>query len=191
LASGSGEPSRSGDLIVWNPEDGSVSDALPELHTDSINDIAFSRDGDFIATASADRFGKVVSTADWQVLQSLEGHTAHVNAVAWSANGAQIATGSLDLTVKLWDPLTGTALKTNPGYGKEVTAVAYGGDGLQLISASADKSLRVGNNERFPEVKALLHCATVSFDGEIVVAGDENGGLTGWRVKDRKKLFGF
>jgi WD40 repeat protein len=188
LASGSGEASRSGDLTIWNVADGTAFRTLRDLHSDTINDVSYSRDGEYLATASADRFAKVVETQEWKVLYSLEGHTGHVNSVAWRADGAELATGSADLSVKIWKVATGEQVKTNQGYGKDVTAVAYVGIGNQLVSASADKSLRA-DNDRFPDVSALLHCAAVGVDGELVVSGDENGVLTGWSARDRKKVF--
>ncbi len=50
LASAGGEPSRGGELLIWETDDWDVQREFRELHSDTINAVAFSRDGKRLAT---------------------------------------------------------------------------------------------------------------------------------------------
>lgn len=73
-------------------------------HANKVNSVAFSPDGRFIASGSADRtmcFWDVQTGA--QVGEPLRGHTDSVTSVAFSPDGRSIASGSWDTTVRVWD----------------------------------------------------------------------------------------
>ncbi len=65
-------------------------------------DIAFSPDGQILASAGGD--GEIVfwSVANGQHIQTLTGHQAGVTCLAFSPDGKWLATGSLDASVRLW-----------------------------------------------------------------------------------------
>ena len=56
LAAGGGEPSRSGEVKVWEVGKGMLGRSLPALHSDTVFSLRFSPDGTKLATASADKF---------------------------------------------------------------------------------------------------------------------------------------
>jgi tetratricopeptide (TPR) repeat protein len=64
--------------------------------------VAFSPDGQTIATASDDQTVKLWNRQG-EELQTLKGHSNWVNSVAFSPDGETIATASGDQTVKLWN----------------------------------------------------------------------------------------
>ncbi|MEM7532144.1 MAG: hypothetical protein AAF639_08210, partial [Chloroflexota bacterium] len=76
----------------------------PSGHTGTINTLAFSPDGKWLASGSADRSIRLWSVAD-PTLPSilLYGHTNNVAVVRFSPNGRQLASASFDGTVRLWD----------------------------------------------------------------------------------------
>ncbi|HEV3418370.1 MAG TPA: c-type cytochrome domain-containing protein, partial [Pirellulales bacterium] len=78
LATGSGEPSRSGELKLWNPADGSLVRTIPDAHSDTIFCVRFSPDGEQLASCGADRFVKVWNVASGALVKPFEGHTHHV-----------------------------------------------------------------------------------------------------------------
>src|SRR5205823_10875163 len=75
LATGGGEPSRSGEIKLWEVGKGMLVRTLDSLHSDTVFGLRFSPDGARLASAGADKFLKVTSVADGKELKSFEGHT--------------------------------------------------------------------------------------------------------------------
>jgi WD40 repeat protein len=72
-------------------------------HTADVVCIAFSPDGQRIATASLDRTVKVWETATGREVFTLRGHSAGVVALAFSPDGHRLVSGGIDLTTRVWD----------------------------------------------------------------------------------------
>jgi WD40 repeat protein len=185
LASGGGVPSRSGELKVWNIDDGKLVCANTDSHSDTISGISFSPDGKFIATAATDRFVKVFNTEGAVLERSFEGHTNHVLDVAWRADGFVLASGGADQVVKEWDFEKGSQKQTVKGHTKGVSSIAYMGTGEQLISSSGDQSVRIANKP-LPDAATFIHSSSVSKDGTIIAAGGEDSILRVWTTGDNK-----
>src|SRR5262249_35464643 len=103
MATGGGEPSRSGEGKGWEGATGKLVRSLDTLHSDTVFAVRFSPDGTKLASASADKFLKVTNVADGKELKAFEGHTHHVLAADWSSDGKKLATGGADSAVKVWD----------------------------------------------------------------------------------------
>ncbi len=127
LASGGGEPSRNGELKIWNTADGSLARDIPDAHSDTIFGLDFSPDGRYLASCGADKFVKVFDITTGAMAKAFEGHTHHVLSVAWQAQGRTLASGGADAVIKVWNFETGEQQRTISGFGKEVTSVAFVG----------------------------------------------------------------
>ena len=79
-----------------------------EGHTDGVAAVAFSPDGQRLASESGDGTVKLWDAGSGSLLQTLEGHTDWVSAVAFSPDGQRLASASNDGTVKLWDAGSGS-----------------------------------------------------------------------------------
>ena len=53
LATGGGQPSRSGEIKTWKVADGSLVSAIADAHTDTVFGVRFSSDGKFLASGGA------------------------------------------------------------------------------------------------------------------------------------------
>jgi WD40 repeat protein/DNA-binding SARP family transcriptional activator len=110
-------------------------------HTDNVEALQFSPDGQRLVSTSRDKTVKLWDVTRGQVLHTLQGHTDRVHACAFSPNGSQVASGSRDRTVRLWDAHSGEALHTFHGHTNAVRHVAFSRDGSVLISSSYDHTL--------------------------------------------------
>src|SRR4051794_10889939 len=68
---------------------------------DSFNCVAFSPDGEYIATASDDTNVRVWESSSGRLVRTLEGHSGGVLSVAWGTEGGGDARGSGDSTVRV------------------------------------------------------------------------------------------
>ncbi|MGF1522657.1 MAG: AAA-like domain-containing protein [Leptolyngbyaceae cyanobacterium] len=124
-------------------------------HNAPVLSVAFSSDGETIATASADKDNTVkLWSVDGQLLQTLpeegeKGHDAPVLSVVFSPDGENIATARNDNTVKLWS-VDGQLMQTLPEEGEEghdapVLSVAFSLDGETIATGSDDNTVKLWN----------------------------------------------
>lgn len=182
LAAGGGEPSRSGEITLWNLAERTLLKNLDRTHSDTVLGLAFSPDGQRLATAGSDKFAKVIDCRTHEVLLNLEGHTHHVMDVAWKSDGRQLATAGADKVVKIWDFPVGSRKKNLEGYDKQITSASYVGLTDQLIVSSGDTSMRIVNSEgkeirRFESIPDFQQSTSITPDGNLIATGGDDGSL--------------
>lgn len=101
-----------------------------------LRDVAFSADGQRVATAGNDRTAIVWDAATGEKIETIEGHDGVVVGVAFSPDGSRLATASSDYTARVWDLQTGEQLLELGPHPSRVNAVAYSPDGKWLATAS-------------------------------------------------------
>ncbi|KAL8364662.1 hypothetical protein RB595_003782 [Gaeumannomyces hyphopodioides] len=116
-----------------------------EGHGSRVIFVAFSSDGQRLASASFDNTVKLWDMATGACLQTLEGHSNWVRSVAFSPDGQRLASASNDNTVKLWDAATGAYLQTLERHSESVFSIAFSPDGQRLASAFDDKTFKLWN----------------------------------------------
>ncbi len=186
LAVGGGEPSRTGEVKLWQVDKGLLGQSLPSLHSDTVFAVRFSPDGTKLASASADKFLKITSVPTGKLLRSFEGHTHHVMAVDWKSDGKQLITGGADNVLKVWDFDSGEQIRTLQAAGKQITSVCWVAGKPEVIGASGDSQVRVWNADTDGIVRVYsgggdyVYSVDASADGSRVAAGGADGVLLIW-----------
>lgn len=113
-------------------------------HKGWVQSIAFSPDGQLLASGSSDQTIRLWDLQTGQCLKTLRGHTSWIQSIAFSPDGQLLASGSNDQTVRLWDIDSegGQCLSVLPGHTSRILSVAFCLDRQTLISSSEDQTVR-------------------------------------------------
>lgn len=97
----------SDEIQLWRLKDRRLTASLP-LPKQPINDLAFSRDGRYLAagtgvsTNPVDCEALVWNTADGTLKKKFLGHKLKIYTICFSPDGSKLATGSRDMTIRVW-----------------------------------------------------------------------------------------
>jgi len=127
---------------VWDRETGATI-ALLQGHTNTIDSIRWSPDGQSLLTASWDGTIRLWNVRRSRLLRTYEGHTDQVYMVRWNPDGKQFLSASRDKTIRLWDAESGDILRTYEGHTDAVNGISYSPDRQFFASASTDKTIRL------------------------------------------------
>jgi len=164
-------------------------------HTNWVQSVAFSLDGQRLASGSEDQTVKIWDSVTGKELFSLKGHDGPVTSVAFSPDGQRLASASSDRMVKIWDSATGKELFALKGHTDLVTSVAFSPDGQRLASASWDKTVKIWDSASGKELFTLKgHAAGVtsvafSPDGQRLASGSLDKTVKIWNSASGKELF--
>ncbi|MEH2129769.1 MAG: ribosome assembly protein 4 [Nostoc sp.] len=165
-----------------------------EGHSDMVRRVAYSPNGQQLASASSDNTIKIWDVSSGKLLKSLSGHSSPVNLVAYSPNGRQLASASSDKTIKIWDVSSGQLLKTLTGHSDTVNSVAYSPNGQQLASASYDKTIKIWDVSSGKLLKSLtghsseVNSVAYSPNGQQLASASADKTIKIWDVSSGKLL---
>lgn len=119
-------------VILWDTK-GNKTKTL-EIHKDRINDVAFSPDGQYLATVSHDSMLIIINVEDSFSEVFLKKHEHPINKVVFSPNGQQILSGTFDIVANLFD-LEGQLLHQFDENSAAITDLAISDNGKYVLIA--------------------------------------------------------
>jgi WD40 repeat protein len=155
-----------------------------------VTSVAFSPDGQILASGSGDHTVKLWSISDGSLVRTLNGHSNAIATVTFSSDGQILASGDGDGIIKLWRVSDGSLVKTLSVHTKEVSSVTFSPDGQILASASRDHTVKLWRVSDGSLVKTLaghtgdVSSVTFSPDGRILASGSEDDTVKLWNVSD-------
>ncbi len=176
-------------IRLWNLQGNQIAEPF-EGHTSKISSVAFSPDGQSIASGSNDKTIRLWDLQGSQIGKPFEGHTGNVYSVAFSPDGQSIVSGSKDKTIRLWDLRGNQIGKPFEGHTGNVYSVSFSPDGQSIVSGSYDKTIRLwdlrGNPIRkpFEGHTNLVNSVAFSPDGQSIVSGSYDKTIRLWDLHE-------
>lgn len=166
-------------------------------HNDDVWSVAFSPDGQRIASGSRDQSILVWdATTGEPTFDPLIGHTGFIHSVAFSPDGTLIASASSDGSVMLWDANTGNPVGSSLiGHSDEVWSLAFSPDGQLLASGAEDGQIifwDVATGDPIGEpIDAHIdnvYALAFSTDGETLASGGGDNTIRLWDVRSQQPI---
>ena len=164
-----------GAVQIWRISDGVLVRNFTGYGA-AVNAVAFSPDGQYLASGSSDRSVKVWRMANGTLVSNRFDHTQRVNAVAFSPDGQWLVSGSDDQTAKLYRTSDWGLERTLTGHSNQVFSVAFSPDSMSLATGSWDQTVRLWNVSDWTLAFSLPHGSGV---GAVAFSPNGNTLATG------------
>jgi WD40 repeat protein/transcriptional regulator with XRE-family HTH domain len=164
-------------------------------HQSAIWALAYSEDGNRLASASDDGTAKV-----WDAATSEELFTLNVwkeedtGLLALSPDGTRLAASNNDGNIRVWDIATGEVLFSLTGHANIVSAIAFSPDGDQLATGNVDKTVILWD-ARSGEMLSILTSLpdsitqlAVSPDGTHLAISGFEGVVSVWDIAQEQEV---
>ncbi len=125
------------------PTDARLSPVVQIGHFSAVTSVAFSPDGQYAVSGSADHTVKLWNVFSGKEIRAFHGHTDVVSAVTFIPGGQYVLTGGWDGTLRLWDVTTGEPVYSIQAHDEKILTVDVSPNGWHALSGSADHSIAV------------------------------------------------
>ena len=190
-----------GTIWLWDMPMGGVKRAVLEDHTEAIYGIAFSPNGELLASGSRDNSVRVWDVKTGKELFFSQEHDGEVHSVAFSTDGATLASGGADGKIRLWDVESSQAKKVLDAHPTQVECLAFSPDGMLLASAGQyDTAIRLWDTQTWqPMIILRGHVESAGYgvfslafndQGTLLASGGGDKSIRLWDVNPVSPSFG-
>jgi WD40 repeat protein len=162
-------------------------------HTDALNDVNFSPDGNRVVTASEDKTARIWDSSTGKLLFTLEGHSRSVDSAAFIADGQKVLTTSRDKTARIWDSSSGKSLhelRAPAGLAALSCSLSHDGKRVALLADGPARIWATGDGKELFSITGhgneILSLAFTPDDARILTT--ENDRIYFWDVANGKEL---
>ena len=206
LASGSSLQSSGGNknpitIRLWNTLTGEHKRTIT-AHSDKVTSIAFSPDGETLASGSMDQTIRFWDIHTGEQKLGLVSQKGVITSIAFSSDGKIIAAGNgrtkdeynkyPDTTIQLWNAKTGKEITTFAGHSTQVLSMTFSPDGKIIASGSKDKTVRlwdIHTAQTIATFKGHLHpvyAVAFSPDGKTLASiSSADGTILFWDIPEK------
>ncbi|MEH2300154.1 MAG: serine/threonine-protein kinase, partial [Nostoc sp.] len=155
-------------------------------HSDSINSIVISPDGQTLISASNDKTIKVWNLKNGDEIFTITLDADIVKCLVISPDGHTFVSGSINGVIQVWNITTGKEIHTFARHSYQVFALVISPDGQTLFSGSSDIKVWNLNNKELVRTLSIhsgpVLTIAISPDGKTLVSGSEDKSIKIWSI---------
>ncbi len=167
-------------------------------HTQVITTIAFSSNGRYVASGSADSNIIIWDAKSGKEIKVLKGHTEGIRSLTFSKDNQRLLSSSMDKTLRLWNIKTGKTITTYKGHKSAVMDADISPEENEIVSLGLNSSViiwdlqtgketqrrqlgvvpNIDQDETFFYAYKSEYFVDYSVDGQYILIGDNTNKLT-------------